>query len=504
MARRRRQSSRTPAALYVAAVGALGYALRLVLRRMRSTGRGSTVLPRNYKEALRKEEIQQLEAAAAEFDGRVLVPALKKALELNVASAGPPREPPPPAANVVDPEEEPASTKAAWRKSALRLIHEGRCASILLAGGQGTRLGADCPKGCLTIGLPSQATLFELHAMRLRRLAVVAAESEGKGASPKGIPWYIMTSDATHAETVAHFKENSYYGLDPNDVVFFPQGMLPALTKDGVAVLTGVHVASHLSLSPDGNGGIYQALLKHGVLDDMRRRRVVCCDAICVDNVLARPLEPGFVGCCLARNADMGALAVEKAYAHEKVGVFVEAPGNAGGLSVCEYSEMPKASSEEMGPGNKLKYRWGNVCIHFYTADFLNKMASTAINAMLPYHAAIKQVPGVAGEKVEAVKLERFIFDAFAFAKNATLYAAKREDAFAPIKNKAGPGVKDSPETARKLLCKQHARWLRKAGAFLLDPPDSEYEIAPGATYDGDGLEAVVEGMRLEAGLVIL
>ena len=485
---------------------------RLILKRknsasLESLGVGSVnsafVDMRALSSRLPQEELSRLADVVQGFDVQVLRAALTSALKAHAesetsASSTPPL---PASSEVVDPFNLDRKVIDTYRSRALKIISEGRAASILLSGGQGTRLGANCPKGCLDIGLASRASLFELHAKRLKRLATIAAQATGKTAE-KGIPWYIMTSEATHEDTIEHFENNNYFGLDRNDVYFFPQGMLPAMTKDGVAVLQGTTRANSLALSPDGNGGIYTALKKHGILDDMKKRRVVCCDAICVDNVLARPLDPGFVGCCLTRKADMGALAVEKAYAHEKVGVFVKARGTKGGLAVCEYSEMPKASSEEKQPDGKLRYRWGNICIHFYTADFLRRMASPAMNAKMPYHAAIKAVPTVGDAKVEAVKLERFIFDAFAFARNSTLYAARREESFAPIKNKAGPGVKDSPETARALLLGQHTRWLQRAGATVLDL--GEVEISPGSTYEGEGLADVVRGKRVDGGLLSL
>ena len=220
-----------------------------------------------------------------------------------------------------------------WEKKGLELIGEGKVGVLLLAGGQGTRLGSTGPKGCYDICLPSHKSLFQLQAERVSKVKKLAGDK-------KALPWYIMTSQFTHQETLDHFETLNYFNLPREDVVFFQQGFLPCLTDEGKIIM---ETPSKMAKAPDGNGGLYLALDRSGCLSDMRKRGVECLDVYCIDNALARVCDPSFIGYCHSQGGpdeiEVGARVVAKAYPEEKVGVFVSLPGDKG-LGVLEYSEL--------------------------------------------------------------------------------------------------------------------------------------------------------------------
>ena len=204
-----------------------------------------------------------------------------------------------------------------WRAAGLRAAREGKLAVILLAGGQGTRLGSADPKGMYDVGLPSGRTLFRMQAERLLKLGAGAAKAgapddeTAKTIPPARIPWYIMTSPFTHDATKAHFEANAYFGLNSEDVTFFQQGWLPCFTEEGKIIM---RTKCDVATAPDGNGGLYKALHEEGCLADMRRRGVEHVHAYCVDNALVKVGDPEYVGFCLERGVDAGAKVISKAY----------------------------------------------------------------------------------------------------------------------------------------------------------------------------------------------
>lgn len=291
---------------------------------------------------------------------------------------------------------------------------------------QGTRLGSAAPKGCYDIGLPSRAPLFRLQAERLastRRLA-------GKRAPP--IPWYILTSDATHDNTVRHFEKNGYYGLPRNSVFFFKQGTLPVFQEDGHIQLAS---PSALSMAPDGNGGIYTAVGRSGALQDMRKRGVEALFVYGVDNALVKMADPTFMGYCAEAGAEVGAKVVEKASPTEKVGVYTQTGTSASPkLAVTEYSELTSADAMALSKDGGLRFRWSNLCMHYFTVDFVERMVGE-LERSGRYHQAKKHVQ-VSWGKVNAIKAEMFIFDTFPDAHKVVLFEVNRASEFAPVKNK--------------------------------------------------------------------
>ena len=285
-----------------------------------------------------------------------------------------------PCNDVTRPSEAGAAAVAGWRAAGLAAIAAGHAAALILAGGQGTRLGFDRPKGEYDLALPSGRTLFALQAERLNRLRALAA---GPGGALPSLPLYIMTSPMTDADTRAYWAAERFFGLPPEDVMFFSQGTLPCLSPSGRILL---EAAGRVAEAPDGNGGIYRALHVQGVVADMRRRGVRGVHAFAVDNAVVLPACPVFLGLCLASGADVGSKVCAKAGPHEKVGVLCKVGGQ---FSVVEYSEMDKATAELRGADGQLVYNTGNLCIHYYSVDFLEGPCSPA---QLPkvYHLANK------------------------------------------------------------------------------------------------------------------
>ncbi|KAI3775917.1 hypothetical protein L1987_45677 [Smallanthus sonchifolius] len=350
-----------------------------------------------------------------------------------------------------------------WWKMGLKAISDGKLAVLLLSGGQGTRLGSSAPKGCFNIGLPS---------------GKLAAQSldEGSG-NVVPIPWYIITSPFTDKATRDFFKNHKYFGLETDQVIFFSQGTIPCVSKDGRFIMeTPFQVAK----APDGNGGVYSALKYSRLLEDMSTRGVKYLYCYGVDNALVR-------------------VVVRKAYPQEKVGVFVRR-GKGGPVTVVEYSELDQSLASEINQGTgRLRYCWSNVCLHMFTLEFLNQVANGLEKDSI-YHLAEKKIPSIHGQTV-GYKLEQFIFDAFPYAPSTALFEVLREEEFAPVKNVNGSNF-DTPDSARLLVLRLHARWVVAAGGFLTHSVplySTGVEVSPLVSYAGENLEAICRGRTFHA-----
>lgn len=258
------------------------------------------------------------------------------------------------------------------------------------------------------VGLPSRKTLFQLQAERLKRLQMLAFGDEGE---PK-IYWFIMTSGPTRKSTMSYFEENGYFGLDKAQVTFFDQGTLPGFTFDGRIILSSKF---EISRSPDGNGGLYDALKANGIVDRLRELGIEFVHAYCVDNILVKVGDPVFLGYCIDRKVWTGVKSVEKDGPHEAVGVFCKVNGK---YKVVEYSEISKELAEQREESGKLAFRCGNICNHFFTTEFLYMV----LNKRLPHHVVRKKIAhiDVDGTLVKpsqpnGIKLEKFIFDVLPF-----------------------------------------------------------------------------------------
>ncbi|XP_070780779.1 UDP-N-acetylhexosamine pyrophosphorylase-like protein 1 isoform X1 [Enoplosus armatus] len=402
-----------------------------------------------------------------------------------------------------------------WENEGLLRISESRVGVLLLAGGQGTRLGVKYPKGMYDVGLPSGKTLYQIQAERIRKIQELAGRKHGSSCT---VPWYIMTSEFTLAPTQKFFKENSYFGLEPSNIVMFEQRMIPAVTFDGKVILQG---KGKVALAPDGNGGLYQALADNKVLEDMKKRGVEYLHVYCVDNILVKMADPVFIGFCVSKKADCGAKVVEKACPAEPVGVVCRVRGV---YQVVEYSEIQPETAELRGPGGELVYSAGNICNHFFTRTFLQDVAEK-FEGQLKQHVAIKKVPFVDAcgnqvkpTKANGIKMEKFVFDVFPFSRNFVVFEVVREDEFSPLKNADGAAT-DSPTTARNSLLAQHCRWAVAARATLSgshgntlsptasasagDNPPAQCEISPLVSYFGEGLEQLLGGRTLPSVFVL-
>lgn len=392
-----------------------------------------------------------------------------------------------------------------WRRFGLQAVARGEVGVLLMAGGQGTRLGSSAPKGCYDIGLPSHKSLFQYQAERIARLQTVAAQENGKPAGSVVIPWYVMTSGPTRRETEEFFKKNKYFGLKSENVVIFEQGTLPCLTMDGKVIL---ETPSRVAVAPDGNGGLYAALRtpldssKKTVLSDLKQRKIEFVHAYCVDNCLVRVADPVFLGYCITKQADCAAKVVPKAYPTESVGVVARRGAK---FSVVEYSEISKEQAERRDPKTgELAFRAGNIANHFYTTGFLEGVA--AFEEDLAFHIARKKIPYVDEKgatvkpgKPNGMKLEMFVFDVFPFTKHFAVLEVARNEEFSPLKNAPGTGS-DDPETSRRDLLAQHKRFLEAAGATLAD--GVEIELSSLVTYAGEGLESVKGKKFTRSGMV--
>ncbi|KAH7679041.1 UDP-N-acetylglucosamine diphosphorylase protein [Dioscorea alata] len=332
---------------------------------------------------------------------------------------GPSYEPVPEASVSTVEDRTPDERHRLWKKG-LKAISQGKLAVVLLSGGQGTRLGSSDPKGCFNIGLPSGKSLFQLQAERILRIQRLASQSIEDSARLVPIHWYIMTSPFTDEATRKYFESHKYFGLESNQIIFFQQGTLPCVSKDGKFIMeTPYKVAT----APDGNGGLFSALKSSKLLEDMAMRGVEYVDCYGVDNVLVRVADPAFLGYFIDKGVATAAKVVRKAYPQEKVGVFVQR-GKVGPLIVVEYSEMdPAMSSEIHQTTGNLRYCWSNVCLHLFTLDFLKQVATGLENDSI-YHLAEKKIPSIHGSTV-GLKFEQFIFHAFAYSPSTILFEKK-------------------------------------------------------------------------------
>jgi UDP-N-acetylglucosamine/UDP-N-acetylgalactosamine diphosphorylase len=349
------------------------------------------------------------------------------------------------------------------RAAGQQALRAGRVAAFLVAGGQGTRLGYDGPKGRFPVGPLTDRSLFAYHAHR------VLATSRRYGAPA---PLLVMTSAANHQSTVAAFEEAGWFGLDPGQVRFLQQGMLPAVDARGRLLLAG---KGALSMSPDGHGGSLVALSRSGALEELAGQGIDHIFYFQVDNPLAPVLDPVFIGHHLLERAEMSTKVVSKTDPAEKVGIVARRGGRT---AVIEYSDLDPGLAALRDEGGRLRFRAANIAIHVLDVPFVRRITSGGLE--LPVHRADKRVPcldehgrPVEPEAPNAIKLEQFVFDALPLAARTVTQEVLREDEFAPVKNARGA---DSPETARAALSAQARRWMAAAGLAL---PRGDVEVGP-------------------------
>jgi UDP-N-acetylglucosamine pyrophosphorylase len=455
-----------------------------LLPRLRAAGQDALA---DAIEGLSGERRERLAAQAGELD----LGLLNDLVERLVRRSGHARvgEPGPPQVVALPTDQAGREEAARARVAGEELLRAGGVALVLLAGGQGTRLGFDGPKGDFPFAPITGRTLFAHHA------AKVAALRARYGAE---LPWYVMTSPQNDAETRASFAAANWHGLPPGSVRFFVQGTLPAVDRETGQVL--LEAPDAIALSPDGHGGLLRALRREGILDELRERAIRTICTFQVDNPLLRLARPELVGHHALADAEMSSLAIRKLGPGERMGVFATVDGRT---ALVEYSDLPDELAEKRGPDGDLVFWAGSPAVHCLEVDFVERLTGGR-GGGLPFHRADKKVPhvGPAGTIVQpeapnAVKFEAFIFDALPLAERTVTVESRRSEDFSPIKNAEGA---DSPATARRDLNREYARWLEVAGVEVPRDADGEpaydLEIDPRLAMDPEEL-----GDRLPAGL---
>jgi UDP-N-acetylglucosamine/UDP-N-acetylgalactosamine diphosphorylase len=356
------------------------------------------------------------------------------------------------------------------RKVGEQLVRDGKVATFTVAGGQGTRLGWDAPKGTFPCTPITGKSLFQVFAETIRA-------SEIKYHTT--IPWLIMTSPLNDEPTRKFFQDNNHFGLSPDSVIFFPQGTVPSFSTDGKALLAE---RDEIAANPDGHGGALRALHTSGALRTLADRGIEQISYWQVDNPLIKCIDPLFIGLHAIADGQMSSKTVTKAGPLEKVGNFCVGDGV---MQVIEYSDLPEELARKTNPDGSLMFNAGSIAIHALRVSFIERLNAGG-KLKLPWHRAEKKVPYVDAsgnlvkpEKPNAVKLEQFVFDAIPLAKNAIVYTTDRAEEFSPVKNAEGS---DSPVTSRRDQTRRAARWLRSAGVAVPmkgDEPDCVIEISP-------------------------
>lgn len=388
---------------------------------------------------------------------------------------------------------DPDSDIRAWDRDRFHalgedLLRAGQVAVFTVAGGQGTRLGFDGPKGCYPGSAVNGKPLFLCIA------EWILAAQRRYGAT---VPWYVMTSPINHDQTVAFFRDQNQFGLSPQNIMHFQQSVMPSFDLDTGRILLADK--DEPAVNPDGHGGSLRALDASGALQDMQHRGVRHISYTQVDNPLCKAVDPVFLGLHAHADdssAEMSSKMIAKTDPEEKVGVFCIADGK---LTVVEYSDLPDALARQRDERARLRFNAGSPAIHILGVDFVDRLNRREEGGPpLPFHRAEKKVPHVdpeTGERIEpdepnAVKLEMFVFDAVPLCAHAILLETDRIEEFAPIKNAEG---KDSPGSSRKIQTERAARWLESQGVAIPRHPDGEpnctLEISPLAAMRPEDLD---------------
>ena len=317
------------------------------------------------------------------------------------------------------------------------VVATGKYAVVTMAGGQGSRLEHPGPKGTFKLDVYGKGKyLFEILVDNLK---------EAKQKYGVTIPWYIMTSKENHDETVEFLEKNNYFGYDKKYVTIFTQSELPLIDEQG-KMLIGKDLK--IKEASDGNGGTYSSLRASGCLADMKKRGIKWVFIGSVDNALLKMADVTLLGMAIDKKVQIASKSVVKANPHERVGVFCKMNGHP---KVIEYTELPEKMAEEVDENGELKYGESHIMCNLYTIDAIEKISKE----ILMYHSAHKKNSYIDeyGKEViptepNSYKFESFIFDAFEFFDDIAILRGKREDDFAPVKNKEGV---DSPKTAKEL-----------------------------------------------------
>ena len=328
-----------------------------------------------------------------------------------------------------------------YEKRGLEIIKQNKLAAVTMAGGQGTRLGHNGPKGTFDLGLDTHKSIFEILCDTLK---------DAKNKYGEYVSWYIMTSDENNKQTVDFFENNNYFGYPKDKIMFFKQGKLPMIDTEG-KVLIGED--GLIKQAADGHGGIFYSMRNSGVIYDMKSKGIEWVFIGGVDNVLVNMVDPTLIGLAIDKNVKAAGKSVVKAYPEEKVGVFCKRNGRP---SVIEYSEISEEMANAKTDNGELVFAESHILCNLFSLSAIEEISKDK----LPYHSAFKKATYIdengnliKGDKPNAYKFEAFLFDAFEYLDDMAILRVKREDEFAPVKNAEGV---DSPETARKLYIEYH------------------------------------------------
>lgn len=327
--------------------------------------------------------------------------------------------------------------KEKWDEIGKKIIQNGEYAVITMAGGQGTRLGHNGPKGTFKLDVYGKGKyLFEILTENLK---------EANQKYNTTIPWYIMTSRENNKETVSFLEKNNYFGYDKKSVTIFTQNEMPLINTEGKLLISKDLKIKEAS---DGNGGTYSSLRASGCLSEMKEKGIKWVFIGGVDNALLKMADVTFLGMTKDLGYEIASKSVVKANPHEKVGVFCKINGRP---KIIEYAELPEKMAEERDNNGELRYGESNIMCHLYTIEAIEKISQET----LIYHSAFKKNSyidengrEIIPETPNSYKFESFIFDAFEFFDDMGLLRVKREEEFAPVKNREGA---DSPKTAKEL-----------------------------------------------------
>ena len=316
-------------------------------------------------------------------------------------------------------------------------IKNGKVAAVLLAGGQGTRLGFEKPKGMFDIGVTRELYIFECLINNLLKVV------EKTGAS---VPLYIMTSEKNHDDTVNFFEEKNYFGYDKEYVKFFIQDMAPSVDFNGKIYMES---KSDISISPNGNGGWFSSIVRAGLLEDIKKKGIEWINVFAVDNVLQQIADPCFIGAVIETGSQSGSKVVSKASPKERVGVLCTEDGKP---AIVEYYEMTDDMRELIAEDGQPAYKYGVILNYLFSVQRLEEI----ISEKMPVHVVEKKIPYMNGngelitpKDPNGYKFETLVLDMVHMQESCLPYEVERCKEFAPVKN---PDGVDSVDTARELL----------------------------------------------------
>jgi UDP-N-acetylglucosamine/UDP-N-acetylgalactosamine diphosphorylase len=381
----------------------------------------------------------------------------------------------------------------------LKKIYQGKVALLMLAGGQGSRLGLEKPKGMYNIKMPSNKSLFEYLCNRFLSVQNLAkSEIQNTNLEFKPSTLFIMTSVENHKDTVEFFQQNNYFNINPDDLIFFPQETIPAIDLNGKIINKDV---DQIFLAPNGNGGCFISLKKNNIIEKCLEREIDFINVISVDNPLTITLDPLFVGLTYSQDYQMSAKTIKKNSPSESIGVFLNLKGKP---TMMDYMDIPKHLTELKDDNGNFIYRGGNILNYLIGVNKLNEIIlddEKYKDLINEFHVGKKKIPGVIlneekseylHKTIDGAKFELFFNSIFKFAdsKGLLLLEVNRNE-FAPVKNVENSN-NDNPRTARMLMTKTFLEWYQRSGGVLnnVTETDEEFllEISYLLSFNGENL----------------